>query len=85
MILTWLQGFQDKILQLFKFLCEVPQFPKKPGYEENITKYTIYKFVLNAFKSHVRILGDVLNMTYYPNFDISVSRTMSELTFKDRN
>ena len=45
----------------------------------------MYKFVLNAFKSHVRILGDVLNMTYYPNFDISVNRTMSELAFKDRN
>ena len=44
----------------------------------------MYKFVLNAFKSHVRILGDVLNMTYYPNFDISVNRTMSELTFKDK-
>ena len=77
-----------QILQLCKFLCEVPQFPKKPGYEENITKYyTMYKFVLNAFKSHVRILGDVLNMTYmyYPNFNISANRAMSELTFKDRN
>ena len=43
------------------------------------------KFVLRAFKAVLEITsGCILNMSYYPNLDISVNRRMSELTFKYR-
>ena len=38
------------------------------------------KFALKVFKSHVRILVDVLYIKHDPNFDISFNRRMSDLT-----
>ena len=40
--------FPDFPKSHLKFLCEIPQFPKKPEYEENINK--IWSIFLKAFK-----------------------------------
>jgi len=41
------------------------------------------KFVLRAFKAVLEITsGCILNMSSYPNLDVSENRRMSELTFK---